>query len=147
MQRLWLVGRILGVGARLLVKHTFRSGEKKPLEVIYGFGLPRDAAPINLLKLASSLEPDGGMPGKSEEERVLSTILALLQFLAEGHNAKHGAFRAHVKRMLEFLKRSKVQNDAVKEMIEHGKSGRALPGDWSKKKPEPGLWAELEKAL
>ncbi len=28
MQRLWLVGRITGVGARLLVKHTFRSGEK-----------------------------------------------------------------------------------------------------------------------
>jgi hypothetical protein len=44
MQRLWLVGRVLGVGARLLVKHTFRSGEKKPLEVIYGFGLPRGAA-------------------------------------------------------------------------------------------------------
>ncbi len=44
MQRLWLVGRIMGVGARLIVKHTFRSGEKKPLEVIYSFVLPRDAA-------------------------------------------------------------------------------------------------------
>ncbi len=44
MQRLWLAGRILGVGARLVVKHSFRSGEKKPLEVIYSFGLPRDAA-------------------------------------------------------------------------------------------------------
>jgi Ca-activated chloride channel family protein len=100
-----------------------------------------------LLDFSASLEPDGGMPGKNEEERVLSTILALLQFLAEGHSAKHGAFRAHVKRMLEFLKRSKVQNCVVKEMIERGKSGRALPGDWSKKKPEPGLWAELEEAV
>ena len=44
MQRLWLVGRILPVGARLLVRHTFRSDEKKPLEVVYAFGLPRDAA-------------------------------------------------------------------------------------------------------
>jgi hypothetical protein len=35
MQRLWLVGRILPVGARLVVQHTFRSAEKKPLEVIY----------------------------------------------------------------------------------------------------------------
>jgi len=44
MQRLWLTGRILPVGARLQVHHTFRSSEKKPLEVIYAFGLPRDAA-------------------------------------------------------------------------------------------------------
>ena len=106
-----------------------------------------DEVEINLLKIAASLEPDGGMPGQNEEERALATILALLQFLAEGHNAKHGAFRAHVKRMLEFLKRSKVQNGVVKEMIERGRSGRALVGDWSNKKPEPGLWAELEKAL
>ena len=106
-----------------------------------------DEAQVNLLNLASSIEPDGGMPGKSEEERALATILAMLQFLAEGHSAKHGAFRAHVKRMLEFLKRSKVQNGVVKEMIERGKSGRALAGDWSKSKPEPGLWAELEEAL
>ncbi|MCL6508463.1 MAG: hypothetical protein K6T59_15730, partial [Bryobacteraceae bacterium] len=44
MQRLWLAGQVLPVGGRLLVHHTFRSSEKKPLEVIYSFGLPRDAA-------------------------------------------------------------------------------------------------------
>ena len=44
MQKLYLVGRIVPVGARLFVRHTFRSAEKKPLEVIYSFGLPRDAA-------------------------------------------------------------------------------------------------------
>jgi Ca-activated chloride channel homolog len=44
MQRLWLGGRILPVGVRLSVQHVFRSAEKKPLEVIYSFPLPCDAA-------------------------------------------------------------------------------------------------------
>lgn len=44
MQELWLTGQVLPVGARLMVRHTFRSSEQEPLEVIYAFGLPRDAA-------------------------------------------------------------------------------------------------------
>ena len=44
MQRLWLTGRILPAGAHLTVQHVFRSEELKPLEVIYSFPLPRDAA-------------------------------------------------------------------------------------------------------
>lgn len=44
MQRLWLTGQILPAGARLTVEHVFRSDEEKPLEVIYSFPLPRDAA-------------------------------------------------------------------------------------------------------
>src|ERR1700694_4335733 len=44
MQRLWLPGQILPGGARLVVQHVFRSEEDKPLEVIYSFPLPRDAA-------------------------------------------------------------------------------------------------------
>ncbi|HRZ57035.1 MAG TPA: VWA domain-containing protein, partial [Candidatus Paceibacterota bacterium] len=44
MEGLWLAGRVLPVGARLLVVHTFRSAEARPLEVVYAFGLPRDAA-------------------------------------------------------------------------------------------------------
>lgn len=44
MQRLWLTGQLLPAGARLVVQHVFRSDEKCPLEVIYSFPLPRDAA-------------------------------------------------------------------------------------------------------
>lgn len=44
MQRLWLTGRVLPVGAHLTVQHIFQSGELKPLEVIYSFPMPRDAA-------------------------------------------------------------------------------------------------------
>jgi Ca-activated chloride channel homolog len=44
MQRLWLTGKLLPVGAHLTVQHVFRSQEEKPLEVVYAFSLPRDAA-------------------------------------------------------------------------------------------------------
>jgi Ca-activated chloride channel homolog len=44
MQRLWLTGRLLPAGAHLKVQHVFCSQELKPLEVIYSFSLPRDAA-------------------------------------------------------------------------------------------------------
>ena len=44
MQRLWLTGQILPAGARLTVQHVFKSAETQPIEVIYSFPLPRDAA-------------------------------------------------------------------------------------------------------
>lgn len=44
MQRLWLTGRVLPVGAHLFVQHQFRNGEKEPIEAVYTFALPRDAA-------------------------------------------------------------------------------------------------------
>ena len=44
MQKLFLMGRILPIGARLMVQHTFQCEATKPLELIYTFPLPRDAA-------------------------------------------------------------------------------------------------------
>ncbi len=44
MQRLWLTGRVLAAGARLMVEHVFEPAGRKPVEVVYAFALPRDAA-------------------------------------------------------------------------------------------------------
>lgn len=44
MQQLWLGGRILPVGASLVVRHVFQIESNKPAEVVYAFMLPRDAA-------------------------------------------------------------------------------------------------------
>lgn len=44
MQRLWLTGKVTPFGARLLVEHTFESAESRPVEAIYAFMLPQDAA-------------------------------------------------------------------------------------------------------
>lgn len=129
--------------------------------VLHLADLQGDAGEAPLLDLASSLEPDGGMPGKDEEERVLATVLALLQFLAAGHSAKTGSFRAHVARMAGFLgselerlrqdgepnERSKDRCYVLEEILKRGGSGRALAGEWDKAKPGPDLWAELREAI
>src|SRR5580658_7880368 len=44
MQKLWLTGQVLAMGARLWVRHEFASQESGPVEVIYSFALPRDAS-------------------------------------------------------------------------------------------------------
>ena len=44
LQELMLTGKVLPVGAHLWVRHLFRSAETKPVEAVYTFALPRDAA-------------------------------------------------------------------------------------------------------
>ncbi len=44
LQELWVTGQVLPTGAALQVRHVFKSTEPKPVEVVYAFGLPRDAA-------------------------------------------------------------------------------------------------------
>jgi hypothetical protein len=142
-------------------------GQRTVGDVVIG-----DDSQAALMALASTLEPDGGMPGKTDEERLLATVLALLQFLDAGHSVSGGAFRAHVKRLVEFLEawlkreaarpgkpaegsgrpaagpeEAKLRVDVVKQVVERGRSGRALAGDWSKRKPEPEVWKDLEEAL
>jgi Ca-activated chloride channel homolog len=88
-----------------------------------------------LLALARQLEPDGGMPGMDESERVAGSLIAILVFLSEGHTHDSGAFRAHVQRLLHFLETSefptlnKEQRDALDAALA-----------WIKKKNEP-VWS------
>jgi Ca-activated chloride channel family protein len=78
MQRLWLTGQVLPVGARLLVRHVFRNGENRPLEVIYGFMLPRDAA-------LRRFEVEGdGFQAHSELRRVEEAVKAYEQGVEAG---------------------------------------------------------------
>jgi len=44
MQHLHLEGTVTPASARLLVRHSFISGASQPLEIVYAFALPRDAA-------------------------------------------------------------------------------------------------------
>jgi len=79
MQSLWLAGRILPVGAHLVVRHTFRSQEQKPIEVIYSFALPRDAA---LRRFRVSGE---GFSVRSELKPVQEAVRAYEDGLQAGH--------------------------------------------------------------
>jgi hypothetical protein len=99
-----------------------------------------------LLELAAKLEPDGGMPGRDEEERVQATILALLAFLAEGHTERSGIFRSHVRRLVAFLEGAVHVHPMVGRVVVLARQGRSLEGDWSARQPGPQVWAELAAA-
>ncbi len=100
--------------------------------------------------LVSRLEGDGGMPGANQEERVLTTLTALLALLTDGHTLTTGALRIHVKRMIAWLEsgatkalpadRRKVAEKALARI----KAGQPAAGDWLKPKP---TWNRIEKAL
>ena len=78
MQRLWLTGRILPAGARLTVQHTFKSAETKPIEVIYSFPLPRDAA------LRSFRITGDGFEALSELRETEAAVKAYEEGIAQG---------------------------------------------------------------
>jgi Ca-activated chloride channel family protein len=81
MQSLWLTGRILPVGARLLVRHAFRSQEDQPVEVIYAFALPRDAA-LRRFRVVGE-----GFSVRSELKPVQEAVRAYEEGLEAGHLA------------------------------------------------------------
>lgn len=59
-----------------------------------------------LMDLAQQLEPDGGMPGKNDFERMVRSLVAVLALLIEGHTPTAGAFRNHAQRLMRFLETS-----------------------------------------
>jgi Ca-activated chloride channel family protein len=81
MQRLWLTGQVLPVGARLHVQHEFESGDDRAVEVIYAFMLPRDAA-------LRRFEVKGeGFEAHSELRRVEEAVRAYEEGIEAGHLA------------------------------------------------------------
>ncbi len=93
---------------------------------------PRDdaALPANgLVDLAARLEPDGGIPGSTEQERLAATVSALLEFAADGNTIHRGPFRTHVRRLASFLERAAEHAPAevrpdVETLIEAVRMGR-----------------------
>jgi hypothetical protein len=108
-----------------------RRADKSPTDPVKH--APEDA----LLDLARQLEPDGGMPGQDDFERMVRSLVAILAFLIEGHTITAGAFRAHVQRLMHFLETSRFPSlstqkrdtlDATLAWIKEGKKPtRSLP--------------------
>jgi Ca-activated chloride channel family protein len=113
-----------------------------------------------LLELSIQMQQDGGMPGKTDRDRILATLLTLLAFLADGHTAHSGPFRMHVRRMLEYLDKvlpDSLQPNEVKAArlaIKAARADKVPEGDWlalaaethkeEKGAPERGWKALLE---
>jgi Ca-activated chloride channel homolog len=91
----------------------------------------------DLLELAARLEPDGGMPGISSPDRILASLLAVLAFMAEGSTSSSGPFRAHVKKLLQFIDDElpggldTEQEDTARNIVRAAGKGKVLSGNWS----------------
>ena len=78
MQRLWLTGEVLPAGARLFIQHVFESSEKRRLEVIYAFPLPRDAA-LRRFRIVGE-----GFEAESELRETAEAVRAYEEGIADG---------------------------------------------------------------
>jgi len=121
----------------------------------------RDSVKNLLLELAGMLEPNGGLPGDTEEDRVIATVTLLLLFNAEGHTTQRGAFAPHVRRLVAYLEAADLsaftekQCNAIAGVLEAVMQGDGIAGNWrelARSYPRKGriavkkFWASLEKA-
>lgn len=112
---------------------------------------PAASGDSGLIDLAALLEPDGGMPGGSREERAARTVAAVLAFVAGGHSSASGAFRLHVARLVEYLKSlspaAGPETRWIGTAVQAASSGKAPEGAWLELARRPGAgWKELEKS-
>jgi len=89
-----------------------------------------------LVALAGMMEPDGGMPGETEEVRIGNSIVALLYFMREGNTSSSGPFRIHVQRLLQYLNSnrlgtlSRANAEAATRILNGLVAGVSPAGDW-----------------
>ena len=111
-----------------------------------------------LLELVCRLEPDGGMSGRDDEERLIHSLVVLLVLLAEGHSTASGTFRAHVTRLVSYLQTANwgLHAALAAKVLDAATRGRALSGDWwsHARKVKTGqavrthaFWKEIEQAV
>jgi hypothetical protein len=113
-----------------------------------------------LLEAAGRLQPDGGLPGASEEDRLLRSTALLLAFLGAGSTALHGPFRLHVQKLLDFLDRAaagvprRTAQHLIRELVYYARERRAFrnqPEDWIAElvawslPPGAAVWTYLEE--
>jgi hypothetical protein len=82
--------------------------------------------------LAARMEPDGGMPGDSEEQRWIASAIALFLFMSEGSTESSGTFWLHVRRLRKFISsdRSILPNERCAALIERLHDGDVPGGEW-----------------
>jgi Ca-activated chloride channel family protein len=105
-----------------------------------------EPADDNLIEFAALIEPDGGMPGKTPEVRAVRSIALLHAFAAAGHTLSRGAFRAHVKRLVDFLESLTLSGQEARQRegaIQSAEGGSPPKGPWSQMARDGASWADI----
>jgi len=129
-----LIAKVVGAGMDMLSSSLGKRKAAKQAEA----SEPVPQTPDDLLMvLAGMLEPDGGMPGFGEEQRILNSVAALLFFVAQGSTRNSGPFRVHVDKLISFLTTDRLHqlnpNDVslVSSVLREAIKGHAPKGDWN----------------
>ena len=95
-----------------------------------------DSKITHLFSLAALIQPDGGMPGTVEEERIPASVSALLAFVPEASRSSTNAFDPHIKRLYKYLE-SNLDNvkptkrmTVIQKILEKVDNGDSFEGDW-----------------
>jgi hypothetical protein len=110
-----------------------------------------------LRDLAGRMKSDGGMPGATEQERLLASLTALLCFTAAGHSPTSGMCKDAVRQLVAFLNSANLaglsdsRQGLVRGVVNLARVGEALPGDWRSLTVEPlpvdEIWQQLESGF
>lgn len=97
--------------------------------------------------LLSQLQPDGGMPGTDEEDRVKNTILVLFKLLDNRGSADFGALRLHLRKMLRFLRKYEKKYPLISQIIKIAEFKSPLPSGWGNIDQDEKFWEQLQTIL
>jgi len=100
-----------------------------------------------LLRLVTEMEPDGGMPGRSLEERLYRSAHALLCLLEDGHSPTTGPLRSHAERLVAFLEHHLGEHAEISVLVQAGRDGTSLGGNWLDVEPDYRVWQSITEAL
>lgn len=127
-----------------------REEYRRPKAMVFYDSLPaeyEEPVPDPLLRLIDRLEPDGGTPGKDDEERWLATVIVLAHVISRGYPSSVGFFQRwrrklpfgrKLRRMLRFLKSSPLTaaEPRKQQLVALLEQGQAPNAPWS-------MWADM----
>jgi Ca-activated chloride channel family protein len=111
-----------------------------------------------LVEYAALIQPDGGMPGGDVEERLLNSLLFLLEIYQQQQEVAE-AFQIHFERLTKYIEThikslNEGENKKLTDILTRIKTGEQLQGDWknhltylikkSPRTPKKEIWEILE---
>ncbi|MBD3205076.1 hypothetical protein GF319_01880 [Candidatus Bathyarchaeota archaeon] len=89
-----------------------------------------------LVEYAALIQPDGGMPGTDIEERIMNSLLFILEITQREPEVVE-AFQIHLNRLKKFIEKNKKSlnednNKKLEDILTRLSKGEQIQGDWKR---------------
>ena len=107
---------------------------------------------VDLLQILSTLEADGGLPGKDDDARLLDTVLVALAALDEDFKTGMPMYRLHISRMADFILAHAGGDATLTKLVDvflRTRLSCRLEGDWMALRMigQKKAWEAIRKAI